>query len=76
MFVFDSCSTSNILIGALAAGNCIILKPSELATNSAKLMAELLPRYLDDVRIDYYDWKVQLIKDYKSYFLNSRNVIK
>lgn len=33
--------------GALAAGNCIILKPSELAPNSAKLIAELIPKYLD-----------------------------
>ena len=35
------------LIGAIAAGNCAILKPSELAPASSKLMAELLPKYLD-----------------------------
>lgn len=36
------------LIGALAAGNCAILKPSELAPASSKLMATLLPKYLDN----------------------------
>lgn len=35
------------LIGAIAAGNCAILKPSEVAPASSKLMAELLPEYLD-----------------------------
>jgi len=37
-------------LGAIAAGNCVILKPSEVAPHSARLMANLLPRYLDDVR--------------------------
>jgi aldehyde dehydrogenase (NAD+) len=35
------------LVSALAAGNCVILKPSELAPASAGLLASLLPRYLD-----------------------------
>ncbi|GAB2995561.1 aldehyde dehydrogenase family protein [Mycobacterium bourgelatii] len=34
-------------VGALAAGNAVILKPSEMAPASARLMAELVPRYLD-----------------------------
>jgi aldehyde dehydrogenase (NAD+) len=34
-------------IGALAAGNTIVLKPSEVAPASSALMAELVPRYLD-----------------------------
>lgn len=34
-------------IGAIAAGNTVVLKPSELAPASSKLMSELLPRYLD-----------------------------
>nr|XP_018906702.1 PREDICTED: aldehyde dehydrogenase, dimeric NADP-preferring isoform X2 [Bemisia tabaci]XP_018906703.1 PREDICTED: aldehyde dehydrogenase, dimeric NADP-preferring isoform X2 [Bemisia tabaci]XP_018906704.1 PREDICTED: aldehyde dehydrogenase, dimeric NADP-preferring isoform X2 [Bemisia tabaci] len=33
--------------GAIAAGNCVILKPSEVAPSTAKLMAELIPKYLD-----------------------------
>lgn len=35
------------LQGAIAAGNCVILKPSELAEHTAKLLAEILPKYLD-----------------------------
>ncbi|XP_046388431.1 aldehyde dehydrogenase, dimeric NADP-preferring isoform X3 [Ischnura elegans] len=35
------------LAGAIAAGNCVIVKPSEVSGASAKLMADLLPRYLD-----------------------------
>ncbi|WP_407684930.1 aldehyde dehydrogenase family protein [Mycobacterium sp. HUMS_1102779] len=34
-------------VGAIAAGNTVILKPSELAPASSHLMAELVPRYLD-----------------------------
>ncbi len=34
-------------IAALAAGNTVILKPSELATNSAQCMAELVAQYFD-----------------------------
>lgn len=35
------------LIGALAAGNAVVLKPSELAPATSALIAELVPRYLD-----------------------------
>ena len=35
------------MIGALAAGNCIVLKPSEYAPAASRVMAELIPRYLD-----------------------------
>ena len=35
--------------GAIAAGNCVIIKPSELAPASSKLLEELVPRYLDPV---------------------------
>lgn len=37
----------NPLVGAICAGNCAILKPSEVAPATAKIMAELIPRYLD-----------------------------
>uniref|UniRef100_A0A0M3K4B1 Aldehyde dehydrogenase n=1 Tax=Anisakis simplex TaxID=6269 RepID=A0A0M3K4B1_ANISI len=36
------------LCGALAAGNCVVLKPSELATHCEKLIAELIPKYIDE----------------------------
>jgi acyl-CoA reductase-like NAD-dependent aldehyde dehydrogenase len=35
------------LIGALAAGNCAILKPSEIAPATSALLATILPKYLD-----------------------------
>ena len=35
-------------IGAIAAGNTVVLKPSEVAPASAALMAELVPKYLDN----------------------------
>jgi acyl-CoA reductase-like NAD-dependent aldehyde dehydrogenase len=35
------------LIGAIAAGNCAILKPSEVASATSRVLAELVPKYLD-----------------------------
>ncbi len=35
-------------VGAIAAGNTVVLKPSEIAAASSRLMAELVPRYLDN----------------------------
>jgi len=35
------------LIGALAAGNTVVLKPSELAVATSTLLARLVPAYLD-----------------------------
>uniref|UniRef100_A0A8B9PFZ3 Aldehyde dehydrogenase domain-containing protein n=1 Tax=Apteryx owenii TaxID=8824 RepID=A0A8B9PFZ3_APTOW len=36
------------LIGATAAGNCVIVKPSETTKNTERLVAEALPCYLDN----------------------------
>ncbi|XP_072722050.1 LOW QUALITY PROTEIN: aldehyde dehydrogenase family 3 member B1-like [Ciconia boyciana] len=36
------------LIGAIAAGNCVIIKPSETAKNTERLVAEMLSCYLDN----------------------------
>jgi aldehyde dehydrogenase (NAD+) len=36
------------LVGVLAAGNTAVLKPSESAPASSSLIAELVPRYLDE----------------------------
>uniref|UniRef100_A0A670KM27 Aldehyde dehydrogenase n=1 Tax=Podarcis muralis TaxID=64176 RepID=A0A670KM27_PODMU len=35
------------LIGAIAAGNAVVLKPSEVSEHTAKLFEEILPQYLD-----------------------------
>jgi aldehyde dehydrogenase (NAD+) len=35
------------LIAALAAGNCAVVKPSEVAPHTSEILARLLPKYLD-----------------------------
>ena len=35
------------LVGALASGNCVIVKPSELSSKSAQLLEKLWPKYFD-----------------------------
>lgn len=36
------------LVAAVAAGNCALIKPSELAPATSALLADLVPKYLDD----------------------------
>jgi aldehyde dehydrogenase (NAD+) len=40
-------SLSFFKIGAIAAGNCVVLKPSELVPAVSALIAELIPKYMD-----------------------------
>lgn len=35
------------LVNALAAGNCVVVKPSEFSPTTSALLAQLLPKYLD-----------------------------
>ncbi|RUS21091.1 fatty aldehyde dehydrogenase [Endogone sp. FLAS-F59071] len=35
------------VVGAISAGNCVVIKPSEGAPHAAALIAELIPKYLD-----------------------------
>jgi len=35
------------LVGAIAAGNCVVLKPSEVSAHTSALLGRLLPKYLD-----------------------------
>lgn len=51
------------VIAAIAAGNCVIIKPSEVARASAKFIADTLPKYIDNVSHDevfYYNESSQL----------------
>lgn len=43
------------LIGAIAAGNCVVLKPSELAPATAKLMGEIIKEVFSDEYILYVE---------------------
>ena len=44
---YPSQLTLSPLVGALAAGNCVVVKPSEVAPATSALLADLLPRYVD-----------------------------
>lgn len=37
---------------AIAAGNCVIVKPSEVAPATAKFIADTLPKYIDNVSFE------------------------
>jgi aldehyde dehydrogenase (NAD+) len=39
--------TLSPMLAAISAGNCVIVKPSELAPATSALIAQLLPKYLD-----------------------------
>ncbi|KAF3429542.1 hypothetical protein E2986_00708 [Frieseomelitta varia] len=44
-YPFQLCAVP--LIGAIAAGNCVILKPSELSSATSAVLAKIIPKYLD-----------------------------
>jgi len=46
------------LVGALAAGNCAVLKPSEVAPHTSAMIAKLLPRYVDPTCIEIVEGAV------------------
>lgn len=48
------------LIPALAAGNCAVLKPSELTPKVAELLGELVPRHLDQSAIEVVQGGVEV----------------
>lgn len=39
----------NPFIAAIAAGNTVILKPSEVSASCSELMVKMIPKYLDTV---------------------------
>ncbi|MEI2715063.1 MAG: aldehyde dehydrogenase family protein [Nocardioides sp.] len=56
------------LAGALAAGNSVVLKPSELAPGSSRIVAELIPRYLDPEAVQVVEGGI----DETTYLLDQR----
>ena len=42
-------TTGPLLSPPRPSGNCVLLKPSEISKSTEKVLAEVLPRYLDQV---------------------------
>ncbi|URD49821.1 aldehyde dehydrogenase family protein [Chroococcidiopsis sp. CCNUC1] len=47
------------LVGAIAAGNCTIIKPSEIATHAAAVLAKMLQKYFDSTYISVVEGGVE-----------------
>ncbi|MFU8946312.1 aldehyde dehydrogenase family protein [Mycetocola zhadangensis] len=47
------------LVGALAAGNAVLIKPSELAPTTSALVARLVPQYLDPAAVQVVEGGVE-----------------
>ena len=47
------------MVAAIAAGNCVVLKPSELAAATSTLLATLIPKYMDASAIAVYEGGVE-----------------
>jgi aldehyde dehydrogenase (NAD+) len=47
------------MVAALSAGNCIVLKPSELAEATSQLLATLIPKYMDTSAITVFEGGVE-----------------
>ncbi|MCX4090993.1 aldehyde dehydrogenase family protein [Nocardia sp. alder85J] len=47
------------LVGALAAGNAVVLKPSEVAPACSKVVADIVPRYLDTEAVQVVEGGVE-----------------
>ncbi len=43
------------LIGAIAAGNCVVVKPSEISSNVSRMLARWIPQYLDTKAIQVWE---------------------
>lgn len=42
------------MVASIAAGNCVVLKPSELAEATSELIADLIPKYMDTSAVAVY----------------------
>eukprot|EP00756_Hemistasia_phaeocysticola_P011634 Hpha_TRINITY_DN15135_c3_g5::TRINITY_DN15135_c3_g5_i1::g.128240::m.128240/K00128/ALDH; aldehyde dehydrogenase (NAD+) len=48
------------LVAAIAAGNCVVIKPSEVAPNSALVLEQLIAKYLDPACVAVVQGAVQM----------------
>ncbi len=55
------------VLGAIAAGNCVVLKPCNVSSHSARLLAELIPRYVTE-HLDLYFRYLSLNHSFSSDF--------
>jgi len=55
--------TLSPLVAAVAAGNCVVIKPSELAPATSRLMAKFLPQYLDPDAVAVVEGDGQVTQD-------------
>lgn len=51
------------VVGAIAAGNCVLMKPSEVAPATSKFLAEYVPKYLDSDAYQVFEGGVQETTD-------------
>ncbi|PPS45800.1 aldehyde dehydrogenase [Chroococcidiopsis sp. TS-821] len=50
------------LIGAIAAGNCVIVKPSEIAPNTSAVVAQIIQKYFDPAYIAVVEGGIDISK--------------
>lgn len=48
LLLFFAVLSIDPIVGAVAAGNAVVLKPSELAPATSSLFAKILPEYVDN----------------------------
>lgn len=65
------------MVGAIAAGNCVVLKPSEVSENTAQLLEKLCSQYLDKECVRVVNGGVpettELLKEHFDYIFYTGN---
>lgn len=51
------------LIGAIAAGNCAVLKPSEISGHTSRVIARLIPEYMDPQAVRVVEGAAETAKE-------------
>ena len=60
IFLFSYYLSTSPVLPAIAAGNCVVIKPSEISAATAQALADLLPLYLDNdcVKVGQSDLRI------------------